>query len=260
MEKSVYWVGKTPENIKDMCNEEFNDFFAYIYEYYWCEDFVKKHKSVSEYIITLQTRASFLKDDNYKKWWLYLLFIQKDIAKDANYSYLINTVDKIIKNIEDLTLDELELYINNTNSILMGEQIRTPIVRPFEMEKLCGNKALEINQFLYMIEIKDEVIKIIKENVEEDDIAPEYLNNMLIYDTKKTLKFADLITQYTEIFLSYTRTSYEKLEQDPRMIEIKPISKIKIIIDTFFNTSIKEGRGLDIMKKKLTEIIVTTLK
>lgn len=253
MIKELYFAGKTPENLNDLSREDFNAFFAYIYEYYWSKDIVDKHKSISNYIEDIENRTSIFSVSNDKKWWLYLLFLQQDVSKENNYLYLLNTITKIINNVEGLNLDELENYVNKFNLVIMSEQIKIPVVRLFEMEKLCDYKAIKIKGFLEIINIKNEIVDIFKRNIKEENISKKYIKEMSLYDIEKTLKFSDLITQYTEIFLLHFNYMMNKINSNDFFVKMTKDIAIDVAINSFFEVSLKDWSSIDILKEELSE-------
>lgn len=259
MVKVIDWLGKTPGDIKDLSKDDLATYFAYIYEYFWNREHVEAHGTVEKYLDKLLEELGEDELSNEKTWWGLVVLILRDLAEVQNFSYIKTAIEKVFNNIKDLSLEELEKYCNNINRIFIGEGSKTLVVRPFEMEKLCGEEALIINKFKPCVEIKDDVIAVLEKHITKENLNMEYIGSMFLSNKEKTSKYASVLTQYSEFLFSYFKTAYESVKADPRMTKLSVKQKVRLVVGSFLEVSIKPMKPLnklDDLKDDLTEIFV----
>lgn len=258
----IDWLGKTPEDIKDFSKEDIKTYFAYIYEYYWNREHVEAHATVDKYLDKLLEELEGDNLSNEKTWWGLILLILRDLAEIQSFTYMKNVIEKVLNNVQDLSLDELEIYCNNINRVFIGEGTKTLVVRPFEMERLCGEEALVVNKFKNCVGVKDDVVSVLEKHISKENLNMEYIGAMFLSDKEKTSKFAPVLTQYTEFLFSYFKTAYESVKSDPRMGKLSVKQKVRLVVGSFLEVSIKPMKPiskLEDLKDDLTEIF-TKLK
>jgi hypothetical protein len=259
MVKIIDWLGKTPRNIKDLSKGDLAIYFAYIYEYYWNREHVEAHGTVEKYIDNLLVELEEDNLSNEKTWWGIVLLTLRDLAELQNYTYINNVIEKVINNLQDLSLEELETYCNNINRVFIGEGSKTLIVRPFEMGNLCGEEALIVNKFKPYLEVKDDVIAELEKYITNENLNMDYIGAMFLSNKEKTSKYSPVITQYCEFLFSYFRTAYENVKADPRMVKLSVKQKVRLVVGSFLEVSIKPMKPikkLEDLKDGLTEIFI----
>lgn len=258
MTKIIYWLGNTPKDIKDLSKEDIITYFAYIYEYYWNKEQIEAHVSVEAYLNKLLKELEEDNLSNEKTWWGFVLLILKDLAELRKYTYLITVIEKVFNNIQALSLEELESYCNNINCVVIGEGLKTLVVRPFEMNKLCGEEALIANNFKQCIELKDEVVTTLERYITDSNLNMDYIGTMFLSNKEKTSKYAPIMVQYTEFLFSYFKTAYQSVKTDPKMGKMNSKQRVKLVIGSFFEVSlkpIKPVKKLNDLKNEITEIL-----
>lgn len=264
--KQRKFLGEAPKHIDE---SNLLDYFLYVFEFTWtAEAFQNKKENIKNYFE--EKLNNLLKENKISKevqWWALVLFALRDLTEHLRYYYAVETINMLLNKISNLTEKELEYYCNDINNALDDEMCDILAIRPVEIKNLSSD-AMENDILLsFLINNKDEFVKIFKKHLIQRDIDMTYIKEFMIIEYKTLRKFSDFWNMYYEIFLGYFLSVSDYVDDyirknihrdaniEQMLQQINTEQAIKKINLAFFIASIKNKPKIDVVNKATAELI-----
>ncbi|HCL4480332.1 TPA: hypothetical protein N2D99_002420 [Clostridium botulinum] len=251
-------IGRVPEKVYNLEREEIVNYFGYIFEYAFDKNNTKG-TTPKEIILNIYLKLSYIKEND-RLWCAMTLLTLRYIAEIHQYYYTIAVIDKIIENIEDISIKELEDYMNKINKGIISDGVHALAVRPFEIINICEREVSEYSGYAPYIEQKEKILNIVNKYIDKNSIDLKYINNIMLFDRNASLKYSDIVTQSTEFFISYFKIAYKNIDSDERYKNTSKNKKIESLVTAFYNAILKKNKVKHGFIEDLTNCLVDIVK
>lgn len=253
-------LGKAPTHVPE---EELISYFLYAFEFAWNSPaFETRKNQLAPYFI--QEAQSLVPAYDQlslsKKWWLYVMIALRDITHDNDIKFGKETILYVIRQIERLSEEELELYVNDMQNAFYEEVPDILVIRPLELERL-QNSILDEDPYLgFFLEQKEPILKVMKKYLKQKDVDKEYINHLTLNDKTILAKYTDFWNVYFEIFTNFFLSMYDFQMPYEKEDGVEEKDVVEEMIMIFFIASVNSKTKIEELTSELLEVILPIME
>ncbi|WCK56959.1 hypothetical protein PP175_27600 (plasmid) [Aneurinibacillus sp. Ricciae_BoGa-3] len=251
----IRFLGEAPQHIKE---EDLLDYFLYTFEMVWVapvfDGYRNKIRTHFEELLTkLRKRHPHLSVQ--KQWWSLVLIALQDFAEKDSFPYAHQTIGKLLNSLDEMNEEELTDYCNDINHSFSNELPEVIGIRPSEVENLQSDSYQNDYPLAYLLDRKDKFITLFAQHLEQKDIKPLFIGRVTVKEINRE-KFTDFWKTYFDIFVGYSLSMLEMMNQSTTVTEEEIQSFVRQSNMVFLINSVKNVSKIDKLNSDITQSLM----